>query len=527
MPSLPSSLPADPTTYDRRWHILSVLCLSLMLVMVGNISLNVALPTLARDLNATPAALQWIVDAYGLVFAGLLFAAGAIGDRFGRKGALQFGLAVVLCGSVLASTAQGAALIIGSRAVMGLGAAFVMPSTLSLLTNVFPPAERGRAIAIWAAVASGGAALGPAIAGGLLERFSWHAVFLVNVPIIVAALIAGWFIVPTSKDPEGHPLDLPGAVLSTVAMSSLLYAIIEAPVHGWLSPSTLGVFALAVLFLGLFAARQATAKDPMLDLRLFRDRRFSVASFGIALTFFTMFGTFFLLAQLLQLVVGFTPLEAGLMQLPFSFVVMVVAPQVPRFVESYGSHVVGAVGLALIAISTAIFAMATPSSGIAFLLTAAVIGALGMAAVPTPLTTLIMASVPPGRAGVGSAVNDTTRELGGALGVAALGSIMASGYATSVAPALAGLGIEDRATAIASLPGAVSVAIKTGDEALRHAAQIAFLHGLRTAYLAAAALMAVGAVAAWFLLPRTRAEMHAPPSRFHNHFDEEPGPLTD
>jgi MFS family permease len=239
----------DPHVYARRWSILAVLCLSLVIVIIGNTSLNVALPTLARELEASTSSLQWMVDSYALIFAGMLFTAGTLGDRFGRKGALQFGLVLFMAGAIFAAMSDTSGQIIGARAIMGLAAAFIMPSTLSILTNVFPAQERTQAIAIWAGVSGAGVAIGPITSGLLLEHFWWGSVFLANVPVIVIAVVAGAILLPKSKDPGDHPIDVPGAALSIVALSSLVYGIIEGPHNGWTSPSTLGAFALALLSL--------------------------------------------------------------------------------------------------------------------------------------------------------------------------------------------------------------------------------------------------------------------------------------
>ncbi|MEO6629342.1 MAG: DHA2 family efflux MFS transporter permease subunit [Aquihabitans sp.] len=505
-----------PDIYGRRWAILAVLCTSLMIVIVGNTSLNVAIPTLARELDASTSSLQWMVDAYSLVFAGLLFTAGTIGDRFGRKGALQAGLGVFLIGAGIASTADSAAMIIGARAVMGVAAAFVMPSTLSILTNVFPAHERPKAIAIWAGISGGGAAIGPIASGYLLEHFWWGSVFLVNLPIIVVAIIAGAFIIPTSKDPEEQPLDIPGAVLSIIGLSALVYAIIEGPHEGWFSPRTLGTFALAAVALVLFGVRELTARYPMLDLRLFRDRRFSVASAGMTLTFFAMFGTFFLVAQYFQLVLGYSPLESGLLQLPMAFVMMALAPQVPRFVARFGANRVVPVGLGAISLGLVVFSQVGIDSSIWFVWAAVLPLASGMALTMTPFTTLIMSSVPLGKAGVGSAMNDTTRELGGALGVAILGSLVTSAYSSSIGSALAGLPEQARGMADSGLAGALGVAEKIGGmqgESLAIAARSAFVDGIGLAATVGSVVVLSAAVAAWFLLPASYA---VPP-------DAEPG----
>ena len=495
----------DPLVYRRRWAILAVLCTSLMIVIIGNTALNVAIPTLARELDASTSSLQWMVDAYSLVFAGLLFTAGTLGDRFGRKGALQAGLTVFLVGTVLASTADSASTVIAGRAIMGVAAAFVMPSTLSILANVFPAHERPKAIAIWAGISGGGAAIGPVASGYLLEHFYWGSVFLVNVPMIVLALVAGLVLVPTSRDPEQQPLDLPGAVLSIIGLGTLVYAIIEGPSHGWTSGESFLAFGIAAVALLLFVWRERTADYPMLDLALFRDRRFSVASGGITLTFFAMFGTFFLVAQYFQLVLGYSPLTSGLLQLPMAFVMMGLAPQIPRLVARYGVHTVVPAGLGLIAAGMAVFSQVSTDSPIWFLYLSIIPLAMGMVSTMTPLTTLIMSSVSVGRAGVGSAMNDTTRELGGALGVAVLGSLVTSAYTSSLAPAIGGLPAEAASVADSGLSGALAVADRMGGpagEALAEAAKSAFVDGIGLAALVAALVIVAAAVAARRLLPR-------------------------
>lgn len=494
----------EPAIYQRRWAILAVLCTSLMIVIIGNTSLNVALPTLARELEASTSSLQWMVDAYALVFAGLLFTAGTLGDRFGRKGALQAGLVVFLGGTVLASTADTATMVIASRAIMGLAAAFVMPSTLSILTNVFPAHERPKAIAVWAGISGGGAAIGPVASGFLLEHFYWGSVFLVNVPMILAALVLGAVLVPKSKDPEEQPLDLLGALLSIVGLVALVYAIIEGPTKGWTSPETLGTFLLAAVALGLFGLWESRTRYPMLDLRLFRDRRFSIASGGMTLTFFAMFGTFFLVAQYFQLVLGYSPLKTGLLQLPMAVVMMSIAPQVPKVVARFGAHRVVPVGLSFVAVGLAVFSQVDVDTPMWFIYCSILPLAAGMATTMTPLTTLIMSSVPLGKAGVGSAMNDTTRELGGALGVAVLGSLVTSQYTSSLRPAVASLPIEAQDVALSGLAGALRLGNELGGsagEAIADAARLAFVDGIGLAATAGAIVVLAAAAIAWFLLP--------------------------
>ncbi len=521
-PAIPLPEPEiAPEVHARRWLILAVLCLSLIIVIIGNTSLNVALPTLAAELDASTSQLQWMVDAYALVFAGLLFTAGTLGDRWGRKGALQAGLLVFLLGAAFASIADTAQAVIASRAVMGIAAAFVMPSTLSILTNVFSAEERPKAIAIWAGISGGGAALGPIASGWLLEHFFWGSVFLVNVPFILAALIAGALLVPSSKDPAESPLDVPGALLSIIGLGALVYAIIEAPHYGWLSGQTLLTFGVALVAIVAFGARERTARFPMLDLSLFKDRRFSVASAGITLTFFAMFGTFFLMAQYLQLVLGYTPFESGLFQLPFAFIMMLVAPRVPKLVARWGAARIVPVGLTFTAGGLAAFSSIGVDSSLAHVYASVLPLGLGMAITMTPLTTLIMSSVPLGRAGVGSAMNDTTRELGGALGVAVLGSVVTSQYTTGIGASLVGLPEAARGVVDSGLAGALAVAGQVGGaqgDALALAAKQAFVDGLNLAALVGSAVVFVAAFVSWKLLPRTTPAPFVRPPR-----DDDPG----
>ncbi len=498
----------EPVVFERRWLILAVLCMSLMIVIIGNTSLNVAIPTLARELDAPTSSLQWMVDSYALIFAGLLFTAGAIGDRFGRKGALQAGLLLFLVGAAIATVADSSATVIAARGVMGVAAAFVMPSTLSILTNVFPGSERPKAIAIWAGISGGGAAIGPIASGWLLEHFWWGSVFLVNVPLIAFALVAGAILVPRSRDPQHQPIDVPGAVLSIIALSSLVYGIIEGPHNGWMSPETLATFALSAIAFVAFVWRESSARFPMLDLGLFRNRRFSVASAGMTLTFFAMFGTFFLIAQYFQLVLDYTPLQSGLLQLPVAFIIMGIAPRVPKLVERFGVASVVPIGLTFTATGLALFSVLQVDSSLVNVYLAMVPLATGMAITMTPLTTMIMSAVPLGRAGVGSAMNDTTRELGGALGVAVLGSVVTSRYASGIVSSLGSLPEQSRAIADSGLAGALDVGARLGGtqgEALADAARRAFVDGLNTAALVGAAVVFAAAIATRLLLPSGRS----------------------
>lgn len=498
----------DPVILLRRWKILAVLCTSLMVVIVGNTALNVALPTLARELNASTSEQQWMVDSYGLVFAGLLLTAGTIGDRFGRKGALQFGLTVFLAGSLFAAFMDSAAAIVAGRAVMGFGAAFVMPATLSILTNVFPPHERGKAIAIWAGVSGGGAAIGPVASGFLLEHFSWGSVFLVNVPIIAIALLAGYALLPKSKDPDPDRLDPTGALLSIAGLSALVYAIIEAPHRGWASAGSLSLFLLAAVLLAGFLYWETRTKHPMLNLRFFLDPRFGVASGVITLTFFAMFGFFFLLTQYFQLVLGYGTLEAGAKQLPFAAVLMLCAPRAPALAARFGANRIVAFGLSGVTIAMFMFTIVSEDTTYLELLPILLIMAFGMAMIIPSMTGSIMSAVPMGKAGVGSAMNDTTRELGGALGVAVLGSLVAGRYGTKLVPALESLTGPLRSKAEESLAGALQSARQLGGaEGLRVStiAREAYVSGMHLAGIVAGCVAFAAAVVVYKYLPSVQS----------------------
>jgi EmrB/QacA subfamily drug resistance transporter len=494
----------DPAVFERRWKILAVLCTSLMVVIIGNTALNVALPTLARELNASISEQQWMVDAYALVFAGLLLTAGTIGDRYGRKGALQFGLTVFLAGSVFAALMDSAAAIVAGRAIMGFGAAFVMPATLSILTNVFPPHERGKAIAIWAGISGAGAAIGPVASGFLLEHFSWGSVFLVNVPIIAIALSAGYVLLPKSRDPEPEKLDPLGALLSIAGLGALVYAIIEAPHRGWGSGTSLAWFGIAIVLIAVFLLWEMRNSTPMLNLRYFLDARFGVASGVITLTFFAMFGFFFLLTQYFQLVLGYGALEAGVKQLPFAAVMIAVAPQTPRLAGKFGVNKVVATGLLGVSGAMFLYTIARTDTSYWSILPIMVIMSAGMAMVIPSMTGSIMSAVPMGKAGVGSAMNDTTRELGGALGVAVLGSLVASRYDSRLGPTLDALPASLRTKAEESLAGALQAAQGVGGQTgatVRDAAREAYVSGMHLAAIIAGCVALLASVIVYRKLP--------------------------
>jgi EmrB/QacA subfamily drug resistance transporter len=498
--------PMDPATIARRrWWTLAVLNVSLLLIIMDNTVLNVALPTLAEDLHASGSQLQWIVDSYVLVFAGLLLSAGALGDRFGRRGALSAGLVVFGAGSAAAMLSTTATELIAARAFMGIGGALIMPTTLSILTNVFTdPKERAKAIAMWATVGGLAVAIGPVVGGWLLEHFSWSAAFTLNIPVVVIALIAGRSLVPTSRDPETPPLDIAGAAGSIVGLGSLVWAIIAAGEHGWTSTGPLVGFAVAAVALAGFIAWERHTPHPMLDVSFFSSRRFSAASVTVMLGYFALFGSLFLITQLLQFVLGYSAFAAGVRILPFALTMAVLAGVTPKLVERVGTKVVVTAGMVLV--SGGLLWAASVGTGGTYgdYLPALMILGSGIALTWAPTTESIMGSLPAAKAGIGSAVNDTVREIGGALGVAVLGSVLASHYTGSVGSATAGLPDPAAHTASDSLGGAVLVAQHIGGRtgtALLDAARLSYVQGFGVALLVAAGVAMAGALVAAIWLP--------------------------
>jgi EmrB/QacA subfamily drug resistance transporter len=498
-------LAGEPVEYDdRRWWTLGVLCLSLFMVVMGNTVLNVALPTLADELQASGSQLQWIVDAYSLVFAGLLFTAGALGDRYGRKGALNVGLVIFGLASLSATFGDSAAVLIWARAVMGLGAALVMPATLSILTHTFPPEERSRAIGMWAGIAGAAAAIGPLASGYLLRHFSWQSVFYLNVPVVIAALVFGYLLVPTSRHPDRVPLDPIGAGLSIAMISSLVYGIIQAPEHGWSDPLIVGAFAVALVSGSLFAWWELRSREPMLDLRFFRKRGFSGGSLAITMVFFGMYGMFFVLTQYLQQVRGYDPLGAAVRTLPMALSMMVTAPLSARVVGRFGTRNTVSTGMFLAATGLLLLSFCGVDTPYVNLIPIFVIGSVGMGLTMAPSTTAIMSSLPQWKAGVGSAVNDTTRELGGSLGVAVLGSVLAGHFHHKMAGVAATVPAELQAEVGNSLGDVLRVAPRLGERApeVIDAARLAFVDGMQQAVLAGAVIAYVGAAVVLAVLPR-------------------------
>lgn len=523
----------EETIYRYRWWALAVLSLSLLVIGLDNTILNVALPHLSESLGATNSQLQWIVDGYTLVYAGLILTAGSLGDRYGRKGALSLGLVVFGIGSVASAFATSATALIATRSFMGIGGALIMPATLSILTNVFhDPKERGRAIGVWAGVSAAGIAFGPIFGGMLITHFWWGSVFLVNVPVVILALVAGYKLLPTSKDPSQPKLDPIGAVLSVVMLVTLLWGLIEAPTKGWTSTPILTAFIAGLVLLGLFIAWELHTDHPMLEVRFFANARFSAANAGITLVFFALFGSSFLITQQLQFVLGYSPLKAGFAMMPIAVPLLILGPTSARIVERLGTKIVVTAGLVLA--SAGLFWLSTISYGDGYtaVLYPMIVLAAGMGLTMAPATESIMGAIPRSKAGIGSAMNDTTRQVGGALGVAVIGSVLASVYRphvtdnlakTALGKAAQGTGqLADQARmgveAIRDQLGAVyHVAEKmpggangpAGQE-LIHAARHAFVDGFGGAVLVGAIVALVGAAVVFAFLPAHATDVEDP-----------------
>jgi EmrB/QacA subfamily drug resistance transporter len=493
---------------DRRWWILVVLCLSVLLVVVDNTIVNVALPTISRDLSASTQALQWVVDAYTLVFAGLLLLAGNLGDRLGRRRTLQAGLALFALFSVGAALSRNTGELIAARAAMGAAAALVYPATLAILNGVFTnPRQRATAIGIWSAVSGLAVAIGPLAGGALLEHFSWSSVFYVSVPFAIVAIAAGRLLLPESRDHRAGRFDPLGALLSIAGITLLTWSVIEAPGHGWGSAVTVGGIGGSLVILAVFAWTQARRPDPMLDVRLFRNPRFSAASGAIALAFFGLFGFIFMITQYFQVVRGYSPLHAGLATLPFAFVTAAFSPAAIVVMKRVGTKIVVAGGLLLMSGGFAVAAVTTAGSSYWGPVVAAMtLMAAGLAFTTGPATEAIMGALPAGKAGAGSAVNDTTREVGGTLGVAIVGSMLNSAYGAHVAGALMALGAPVTAARAAGTSVIAGVTVAAHFPApLRAAASeavnAAFMAGLHRGSVVAAGAAAAGALVALLFVP--------------------------
>jgi EmrB/QacA subfamily drug resistance transporter len=490
--------------------ILVTLCLAALIINLDTTIVNVALPALVRQTGATTTDLQWVVDAYNLTFGALVLAAGSLADRLGRKGMLLAGLGVFGASSLAGSFATSSGQLITARAVMGLGAAMMFPSTLSLLTNVFTERrERAVAIGVWGASAGVGIALGPIAGGWLLEQFWWGAIFVFMAPVaaVVAALVA--WLVPTSRDPRTPPVDWRGFALSTAGMSLIVYGIIQAPDWGWASAATLGALAGGIVLLGALVAAERATAAPMIDVGLFRNPRFTAASASVAIAFFALLGFIFLMTQYFQVVRGYSPLATGVRLLPVAVSVAVASVAGTRLSVRVGNKLIVGGGMALFCAALVWISFATTGTSYGIIAAQMVVLGIGMGFTQAPATEAIMGAVPKQKAGIASAVNGATRLFGGTLGVAVIGSVAAALY-TSQLTALLPAGLPSQAiTAAKGSVGGAAVAAQQLTQAglagparaLRDAAVAAFMYSLSGACLVAAGVAAAGVLLVALWLP--------------------------
>jgi EmrB/QacA subfamily drug resistance transporter len=490
--------------HPRRWSILAVLVVTLLVVVLDNTVLNVAMRTIAdpvHGLGATQSDLEWAINSYTLVFAGLLFSLGVLGDRIGRRRMLIIGLILFGLASLASAYAHSPGQLITARALMGIGGAAIMPSTLSIISNVFDPRERGKAIGIWAGAVGLGVAIGPVVGGLLLENFWWGSVFLINVPIIVFGLIAILALVPESKNPLPGRIDLPGVLLSIVGLVTLVFGIIRGGDHGFGQISSWGSIAVGVVVLGAFILWERRTDHPSLDVKLFKEPRFSAAVGSVGLVFFAAMGTMFFTAFYLQLVRGYSPLDSGLLMTPFAVAQLIFAPMSATMVRRFGPKIVCAVGLGLATIGLGGFALVGAHTPIWMLCLLTFIQGVGMANVIPPATESVMSSLPREKAGVGSAISNTVRQVGGALGIAVLGSLLSGVYRGQIADHLDGLPGPASDAARESISGAYGVAGSLGPAGgpLLSSANDAFITAMHWAAGGSAvfALISIGVVLAW------------------------------
>ena len=498
-----TKLDSSEATARERALVLLSMCVALGTVVSAVSSLNVALPDIARSLHATLTQLQWIIDAYAVVFAGLLLLAGAIGDRIGRRPVLLAGLGLFAIAAASALLVDSPGGLIAVRAVMGVGAAAIMPSTLAIITNVFPRDERDRAVSIWAGVAGASALLGLLVSGALLEGFAWHSVFVFSSALALVALAGAIRFAPNSTADEAA-LDAVGGTLSVLGLSTLVYGIIEGPERGWTDPLTLVAFAAAAALLAAFIAWELRRKQPLLDPHLFRLPGFGAGTASITVQFFAFFGFIFVILQFLQFVLGYSPLEAGLALAPMAVTLMALSPRVPRLLDRFGPKRVAPIGLLLMAGGFLVFSGAGAGSAYWRLLIGLLLLGTGAALATTPATTAIVSSLPQHKQGVASAVNDAAREVGGALGIAVLGSALTGRYRAGVSDAVVHVPTSMAQHAEDALPAALAIAKQLGPTGapLAAQAQAAFVDGLGLAMVIAAATVAVVAGFVFWRAPK-------------------------
>jgi EmrB/QacA subfamily drug resistance transporter len=499
----------------QRWRVLGVLCLAVFAINIDTTIVNVALPALVRQLGPSTTSLQWIVDAYNLAFAGLVLAAGSLSDRFGRKGALVLGLAIFGGATTAGAFGTTTGELILARVAMGVGAAIIFPNTLSVLTNVFTDrAERAKAIGAWGATSGMAVAFGPIIGGWLLEHFWWGSTFLAMAPPAAIALLLVLFLVPTSRDPAAPRLDGLGLTLSTVTIGLLIYTIIEAPAHGWTGQGTLAGFAGAAVALVVFVWWERRVAQPMLDIELFKNLRFSAASGAISVAFFALFGFIFLITMYFQFLHGYSPFSTGVRLIPVAIGLGVSSGAGPSLAVRLGNNTVVGAGLALMAAGFAWISTSSAHTSYIEIVAQMLVSSAGIGFATAPATEAIMGAVHKNKAGVGSAVNDANRLFGGTLGVAVIGSVFASIYVHAIVTSRAAslipepLLTQSKNSVGAALQGAAHLAQSDHHAAglLAAAASHAFFDGFQFGCLVAAGVALVGAVLVVIVLPARPAD---------------------
>jgi MFS transporter, DHA2 family, multidrug resistance protein len=515
----------DGTGHPRRWAILAVLVVSLLVVVLDNTVLNIALPTIQADLAATPAELVWAVDSYILTFAALLFTWGVIGDRIGRRRVLVIGLVVFAVASAICAFAINAAMLIGFRAVMGIGGAAVLPTTLAIITVVFPPHERGKAIGAWAGAVGAAVALGPVLGGLLLQHPEWSswltgndwgAVFLINVPIVAVGLFFIMRIVPETLNPQPRRLDLVGLVISVVGLVALIYGIIDASrTRDWFAPTVIWPIVAGVVIIAAFLWWEYRSDHSSFDVRLFANRGYSVSLVAVSLAFFALSGITFTLPFYLQILRGYDTLTAGLCFVPFAVGQLLAAPRSAAMVLRFGYRAVMTTGLVLVALSLLALTQLTLDAPLWTLLVGFFVFGFGMGNVIAPASTVMQNVLPLARAGAGSAVQNTVRQVGGALGIAIIGTLLATQYAAAISPALVDAGLPDEVVSVASESIIATDALLDQSnapaavvEAIRAQAFADFLTASHVTYYVSFAIVAIAALIVGFGLPRI-----APPRR--------------
>ena len=503
--------PPDPSTPSPRQRtlVLAAMCLALVLVIAGVSMLAVGLPSVGEDLGLSQSSLTWVADSYALTLASLLLFAGAIGDRYGRRGALLVGIALFGGGSLLSAFADSGTQLIAFRALTGVGGALIMPGTLSTITSVFPPEERARAVGIWAGFAGAGGTLGMLASGWMLGMFSWQSIFFATAAVSVVTFAAVLAVVPTSRSDEHVGLDPVGTVLSALGIGAIVLGIIEGPIRGWTEPLTVGALVAGAVLAVAFVRWELRTEHPLLDPRLFRYRGFAVGSASLLVLFIALFGLFLVILQYLQLMLGYSALKAAVALLPLTFLMIPISASAAPLSVRYGMKLVSGIGLAVTGAGMVAFASLDADSGYLGVLVAQILLGAGIGLAMTPATNAIVSSLPTAKQGVASAVNDTTREIGTALGIALMGSMFNTGYRNAIDGELGGLpaGVADQARESPGL--ALDIAHRVAGapgNALTDAARAAFTSGMRLSMLVGAALLIGAAAYVWFRGPDRQQE---------------------